>query len=87
LITPSYRKLMKKINDEEDAWHRQIREKMDAGMTFDEAWISCGGTFGPADAFGFVRPFRRIWPPNRTGGQNLHRPPGTLRSHKFSRQF
>jgi len=59
------RRLMKKINDEEAAWHRQIREKMDAGMTFDEAWILCGGTFGPVDAFGFVRPFRRIWPPEQ----------------------
>lgn len=32
---------------QEAQWHAEIKEKMDAGLTFDEAWIAAGGDIIP----------------------------------------
>ncbi len=38
-----HRHMMKSIDAQEAEFHREVKAKMDAGMSFNEAWIASGG--------------------------------------------
>jgi|GEM_PF-3831154 len=48
------------LEREEADWHAEIKAKMDAGLTFDEAWTAAGGSIVPIEDIGRERAFAAL---------------------------